>query len=193
MMINIAQLSTCNYYWAHVTNNTTNMNIDNKTRKQVLSILKKVESHLSVKDKKIIELFEEPIALNVFYNREDYTFKKEGAIHLEPKIIKHLIRKGYLYFDFSADAEEDKKFYEEHNDEWKDEYSYNKVGSLDTDADSNYGYDEGDMFFVMEDDEGLVDPCRFDIREIEYVDETHFDVIDRGCHKGDKRRFVLRR
>jgi hypothetical protein len=170
------------------------MKIDDKTRRKVLAILKKVARDcLTSKEKELIKLFEEPVALNMGFNITDYTFNNEPNTHrFEYKHIKHLIRKGKLFFDFTKDAEEDKKFYEEHNDEWKDEYSFNKVGVCDKDCDSQFGEGEDEAFFVMEDDEGLVDPCRFDIREIIYVDETHFDVIDRGCHDGDKRRFALR-
>ena len=170
------------------------MKIDDKTRRKVLAILKKAALDcMTQKEREIIKLFEEPVALNMGFKIADYTFTNDPDMpRLEYKHIKHLIRKGKLFFDFSKDAEEDKKFYEEHNDEWKDEYSYNKVGVCDKDCDSQFGEGEDEAFFVMEDDEGLVDPCRFDIREIIYVDETHFDVIDRGCHSGDKRRFALR-
>lgn len=170
------------------------MNIDDKTRRKVLAILKRAALDLlTAKEKELIKIFEDPIAINVGFKITDYTFSNEpNTPRLEYKHIKHLIRKGKLFFDFTKDAEEDKKFYEEHNDEWKDEYSFNKVGICDSDYDSEFGHDEADAFFVMEDDEGLVDPCRFDIREIIYVDETHFDVIDRGCHSGEKQRFIIR-
>jgi hypothetical protein len=170
------------------------MNIDDKTREKILAILKKAAKYcLTSEEKELINLFENPIAVNMGFNITDYTFSDEPDIpRFEYKHIKHLIRKGKLFFDFSKDAEEDKKFYEENNDEWKDEYSYNKVSICDSDYDSEFGENEADAFFVMEDDEGAVDPCRFDIREIIYVDETHFDVIDRGCHAGIKCRFIIR-
>lgn len=170
------------------------MNIDDKTRKKVLAVLKKAAMYcLTPKEKELIKLFENHIAINVGFKIADYTFSDDpDTPRFEYKHIKQLIRKGKLFFDFSKNAEEDKKFYEEHNDEWKDEYSFNKVSTCDNDYDSEFGESEADVFFVMEDDEGLVDPCRFDIREIIYVDETHFDVIDRGCYNGDKRRFAIR-
>ena len=165
------------------------MKITDKIRREVLAVLKRTE--LSKKEQKLIDIFGDPIAENISYDKDNNIFKKEG-VPFELKHLKHLIHKGKLYFDFSKDAEEDKKFYEVHGDEWKEEYSYNKVGSIESDYASDFGKDESDSYFVMEDDEGLVDPCRFNIREIEYVDETHFDVIDRGWHDGDKRRFALR-
>lgn len=165
------------------------MKITDKIRREVLAILKRVE--LSKREQKLISIFGDPVAENISYDMDNNIFKKEG-VPFELMDLKLLIRKGKLYFDFSKDAEEDKKFYEEHNDEWKEEYSYNKVGSIESDYDSDFGKDESDSYFVLDDDEGLVDPCRFDIKEIEYVDETHFDVIDRGLHPGDKRRFALR-
>lgn len=170
------------------------MNIDDKTRMAVLAVLKKASKDcMTPKERELINLFEEPIALNLGFKIADYTFTNDPNMpRFEYKHIKHLIRKGKLFFDFTENKEEDKKFYEEHNDEWKDEYSFNKVSVCDKDCDSEFGENEGEAFFVMEDDEGLVDPCRFDIREIIYVDETHFDVIDRGCHDGKKRKFVIR-
>ena len=170
------------------------MNIDDKTRKKVLAVLKKAAKYcLMEKEKELIKLFEEPVTMNMGFKIGDYTFNNESDTpRFEYKHIKQLIRKGKLFFDFTENREEDKKFYEEHNDEWKDEYSFNKVSVCDSDYDSEFGESEDEAFFVMEDDEGLVDPCRFDIREIIYVDETHFDVIDRGCHDGKKRRFVIR-
>lgn len=171
------------------------MNIDDKNRKKVLAVLKKAAQYncLTKKEKELINLFENPIAINIGFKIADYTFSNESNTpRFEHKHIKQLIRKGKLFFDFTKDAEEDKKFYEENNEEWKDDYSFNKVKVCDSDYNSEFGEDEADAFFVMEDDEGLVDPCRFDIREIIYVDETHFDVIDRGCHAGDKRRFAIR-
>lgn len=170
------------------------MNIDDKTRRKVLAVLKKAAKYrLTPKEKELIDLFENPIAINVGFKIADCTFSDEpNTPRFEYKHIKHLIHKGKLFFDFTKDVEKDKKFYEEHNDEWKDEYSFNKVSTCDSDYDSEFGENEADVFFVMEDDEGSVDPCRFDIREIIYVDETHFDVIDRGCHPGDKRRFIIR-
>ena len=170
------------------------MKIDDKTRRKVLTILKRVANDcMTRKERELIKLFEEPVALNMGFRIKNYTFTNESDTpRFEYKHIKHLIRKGKLFFDFTKDAEEDKKFYEEHNEEWKDEYSFNKVGVCDKDCDSQFGESEDEAFFVMEDDEGMVDPCRFDIREIIYVDETHFDVIDRGCHNGDKRRFAIR-
>ena len=170
------------------------MNIDDKTREKVLAILKKAAKYcLTSEEKELIKLFENPVAINAGFKIADYTFSDEPDIpRLEYKHIKHLIRKGKLFFDFSENKEEDKKFYDENNEEWKDEYSFNKVSVCDKDCDSEFGENEGEAFFVMEDDEGAVDPCRFDIREIIYVDETHFDVIDHGCHSGDTRRFALR-
>lgn len=167
------------------------MNIDDKTRKKVLAILKR--ANLTQSEKSLLKIFEEAVALNMGFNTKTYTFdNNEKTPRFEYKHIKYLIRKGKLFFDFSKNAEEDRKFYEEHNDEWKDEYSFNKVETCDKDCDSRFGEGEDDAFYVMEDDEGMVDPCRFDIREIIYVDESHFDVIDRGCYNGEKRRFVIR-
>ena len=167
------------------------MKIDDKNRKKILAVLKKAAQHhcLTKEEKELINLFENPIAINMGFKIKNYTFTNEpDTPRFEYKHIKHLIRKGKLFFDFTKDVEEDKKFYEEQ----KDEYSFNKVGICDKDRDSQFGESEDEAFFVMEDDEGMVDPCRFDIREIIYVDETHFDVIDRGCHNGDKRRFAIR-
>ncbi len=167
------------------------MNIDDKTRKKVLKTLKKYIIEPTSQDKKVIELFEEPVALNVRIDIKNHKLATADFPTLTIKHFKALIRKGKLYFDFTDNWEEDKKFYEDNGEKWDESYSYNKVGDIETDYESNFGESAGDMFFVLNDDEGYVDYCRFDIRKIEYVDETHFDVIDEGCHKGDKRRFAI--
>lgn len=171
------------------------MTLNEKQRRQVLEMLKKaaILNLYNTEQKQLINLFEDPISLNVCYNPRKRIFVQEGR-PLELKYLKMLARGGELFFDFTHNIEEDKRFYEERGDEWKDDYAYNRITSVEIDASArwNNGADDEEMYLILEDGEGMVDTCRFDIREVIYVDDKHIDVIDRGMHEGQKRRICIR-
>lgn len=171
------------------------MKINVEQRKTINGLFQKAFEHnmLNEEEQKLMQIFAEPYSKNVRFDHDKMRFTTDKSFApLEKKHLMMLIQKGMLYFDFSDNAEEDKQFYEEHGDTWDESYSYNKVDSMDDDWDAYYAQEEGDAFFHLNDDEGCVDPCRFDIRELIYVDETRINLIDRGCYDGDIRKLIIR-
>lgn len=99
------------------------------------------------------------------------------------KELRNLIKSGKLYFDFSANKEEDMKDYIENGYKWKDEYSYYKISEIVSKYDHELFRTRAldrryHNCYILEEEDGCVDYFLFRIKDVKRIDENHFEVAD---------------
>jgi hypothetical protein len=112
------------------------------------------------------------------------------------KTIRRLVKEGILYFDFSADAEEDKKWLEEHGDTYTEDYSYNKVEEIVSISDDDFARREfprkshdGCLIFNAENVDYMITKCN----KIVITGTNTFKIKDNGYRPGDYWNMAIRK
>ena len=110
--------------------------------------------------------------------------------------LRRLVKNKSLFFDFREEREDDKKDCEEVGEEWKDEYSFYVVGSI-TDKyqhswiNSQFQGRRYEGIYVMNAEDGDVDPLLFKKKDIKIVDSNTLEIKDCGFHDGVWRLFTI--
>ena len=144
----------------------------------------------------LIEAEDEESIADALSDKYGFCVNSFDSEYLGIKTIRKMIKQGILYFDFSEDAEEDKKFLEEHGEEYTEDYSYNKVEELvhisdDSFLRSEFPRKSHDNCYSLNAEN--VDYCVFKGTNFLITGENTFMIKDCAFRSGDYWNMAIRR
>ena len=143
----------------------------------------------------LIEAEDEDSIADALSDKHGFCVESFDYAPLNITTLRKLIKNKKLYFDFTADADDDKKWLEEHGDTYDIEYSYNLVEEMtqigdDTDMRTEFPRKRYDGSYILNAPD--VDYLLFKGTKFKITGDNTFTIKDIGYYDGCDRIMAIR-